>query len=175
MANLTKTKNHNLFKEEEDQLIIYLYEVFGVKKWETISQFFEQRTPKILHDRYVNHLVPNLKKDKWTIDEDDHLLSFVQKYGKRWVLISKQLPGRSPNSIKERFQKLFLNRNEESLVIPSRNRIRTARLVFPTASRNISKTDECCHTLFLQLLNEDWEKNIDSQKSEIFNDEFQLE
>jgi hypothetical protein len=62
MANIWKTKKHNLFKEEEDQLIIYLYEVFGRREWETISQFFNQRTPKILHKNDVLDSIISVEK-----------------------------------------------------------------------------------------------------------------
>tara|TARA_B110000503_G_C6903730_1_gene311821 strand:+ start:348 stop:602 length:255 start_codon:yes stop_codon:yes gene_type:complete len=50
--------------------------------------------------RWHNHLNPQIKKDKWTDDEEKKLLEVHNLYGNRWSLIAKFLPGRTDNSIK---------------------------------------------------------------------------
>ena len=50
--------------------------------------------------RWHNHLNPNIKKEKWSLEEEKKLLEVNSKYGNRWSLISKFIPGRTDNSIK---------------------------------------------------------------------------
>jgi hypothetical protein len=55
-------------------------------------------------------LQSNLKTDNWSKEEDDHLVNLVEKYGKKWKIISEDLPERSPVSIKTSFAKWLTSR-----------------------------------------------------------------
>lgn len=48
----------------------------------------------------MNHLDPELKKGEWTDDEEAILIAMHEHHGNRWANISKQLPGRSDNDVK---------------------------------------------------------------------------
>ena len=50
--------------------------------------------------RWHNHLNPDVKKDKWSDEEERLLLKAHAEHGNRWSLICKYLPGRTDNSIK---------------------------------------------------------------------------
>ncbi|RHZ09386.1 hypothetical protein DYB31_015257, partial [Aphanomyces astaci] len=41
-----------------------------------------------------NHLNPSIKKGPWEPHEDEKLVELQAKYGNRWALITKALPGR---------------------------------------------------------------------------------
>lgn len=60
----------------------------------------------------MNHLDPAIKKDPWTSTEDAKLLELHQKLGNRWVEFAKELPGRSENSIKNRWNSILKKRLE---------------------------------------------------------------
>ncbi|RHY94786.1 hypothetical protein DYB37_005061 [Aphanomyces astaci] len=44
--------------------------------------------------RWHNHLNPSIKKGPWEPHEDEKLVELQAKYGNRWALITKALPGR---------------------------------------------------------------------------------
>ena len=61
------------------------------------------RIGKQCRERWYNHLNPSIKKGNWTVQEDKVLFRSQFVFGNRWSEISKLLPGRTENSVKNRF------------------------------------------------------------------------
>ncbi|KAF8118224.1 hypothetical protein N665_0006s0215 [Sinapis alba] len=86
--------------KEEDDMIVQLIQKYGPKKWSTIARYLPGRIGKQCRERWHNHLNPAINKEAWTQEEELVLIRAHQVYGNRWAELTKFLPGRSDNGIK---------------------------------------------------------------------------
>jgi myb proto-oncogene protein len=90
------------WKKEEDVEIMKLVSKYG-KSWSKISKILNTRNGKQIRDRFINVLDPEIKKGKFTDEEDRKLIQLFQQYGPKWATISKYYPNRTADMIKNRF------------------------------------------------------------------------
>ncbi|CBI20887.3 unnamed protein product, partial [Vitis vinifera] len=88
------------WSKEEDEVIIELVNKYGAKKWSTIAQHLPGRIGKQCRERWHNHLNPAINKEAWTQEEELALVRAHQIYGNKWAELTKFLPGRTDNAIK---------------------------------------------------------------------------
>jgi hypothetical protein len=88
---------------EEDELLRQFVEIHGLGNWSVIAQNIPGRNGKQCRERWMNQLCPALNKDNWSPQEDAILLQQQRIFGNVWSQIAQFLPGRSPNSVKNRW------------------------------------------------------------------------
>jgi hypothetical protein len=75
-------------------------------KWSSIADHLPGRRGEQIRDRYVNKLDRNLKKAPWTLGEGEILFQEQRRIGNKWTQIANLLPGRSENTVKNRWYNL---------------------------------------------------------------------
>lgn len=101
---------------DEDQLLLTTIKEKGPKNWSKVSKLInyevhngiQLRKGKHCRERWFNHLNPDLNsmiylENEWTVHEDEVLLKLQKENGNSWSLISKSLPGRTENSVRNRW------------------------------------------------------------------------
>lgn len=90
------------WKKEEDIQIIDLVTQHG-KAWSKISKTLGTRNGKQIRDRYINVLDPEIKKGKFTEEEDNVLVQLYHQHGPKWATIAKYYQNRTADMVKNRF------------------------------------------------------------------------
>lgn len=118
------------WSQEEDELLASVVEECG-RVWSDVAAKMPGRIPKQCRERYLNRLDPCLRRDPWTKEEEELLLTLCKpKTSKRpWAQICRQLPGRSYNDVKNRYSLLL-------------RRMKKAKLAAEKAAGGHSTTDD---------------------------------
>lgn len=104
--------NKRRFTEQEDNLLRFLVDVFGTNNWKAISKFCLAKTSRQCRERYSTYLAPGIRTDEFSPDEDMKIINKVQELGPKWVEISTFFDGRSPNSLKNRYNVHILRKKK---------------------------------------------------------------
>jgi hypothetical protein len=116
LSNPQSIKGKGSWTAEEDAILREKRALYG-RKWAKIASHLPGRQGKQCRERFVNHLDPDLKKGEWTDDEEAILIAMHENHGNRWANISKHLPGRSDNDVKNHWystiQRKFLQHGKD--------------------------------------------------------------
>ncbi|KAH9326358.1 hypothetical protein KI387_006536, partial [Taxus chinensis] len=70
-----------------------------------------KRSGRSCRRRWVNYLSPNLKRTKFTTDEERLIIELHARWGNRWSRIAQSLPGRTDGSIQNYWRTHIKNKN----------------------------------------------------------------
>ncbi|CAL4951855.1 unnamed protein product [Urochloa decumbens] len=96
-----KKVRKGLWSPEEDERLATHIARFGVSCWSSIPEIAGlQRCGKSCRLRWMNYLRPDLKRGRFSQQEEDHIIALHKALGNSWSQIAARLPGRSDNEIK---------------------------------------------------------------------------
>jgi hypothetical protein len=95
--------NRGAWTQPEDELLMKAVSQLGCKKWTDVAKLVPNRTSKQCRERWCNKLAPNVKHQPFEAWEDAVIIDKQKELGNRWSAIARQLPGRSSNSVKNRW------------------------------------------------------------------------
>lgn len=144
------------FSSEEDELLKHIASEMGFD-WPRIARLFQNKTPAQVAKRWTCRLDPNIKKGRWTTEEDNIIEQMQAKNGNNWKLIAQKLPGRPPAAIKSRYYNSIKKRSNthsckaEEEGLDSRRSIRQMQFPVPSAPLQLQTvTDKEVHITALR-------------------------
>ncbi|KAL2343937.1 hypothetical protein Fmac_005222 [Flemingia macrophylla] len=86
---------------EEDQKLIDYIEKHGYGNWRILPKNAGlQRCGKSCRLRWTNYLRPDIKRGRFTFEEEEAIIQLHSIIGNKWSAIASRLPGRTDNEIK---------------------------------------------------------------------------
>ncbi|KAG8045819.1 hypothetical protein GUJ93_ZPchr0008g12822 [Zizania palustris] len=124
-----KKLRKGLWSPEEDERLATHIARFGVSCWSSVPDLAGlQRCGKSCRLRWMNYLRPDLKRGRFSQQEEDIILSLHDKLGNSWSQIAARLPGRSDNEIKNfwnaRLRKKLRQKKESSTAAAAAGHLR---------------------------------------------------
>jgi len=102
LSSPTSPHSSHYFAPEEDELLRHVASKMNFD-WPHIARLFQNKTPAQVAKRWTCRLDPNIKKGRWTAEEDSIIVQLQAMYGNNWKVIAHNLPGRPPAAIKSRY------------------------------------------------------------------------
>ncbi|KAG8385634.1 hypothetical protein BUALT_Bualt03G0065500 [Buddleja alternifolia] len=86
---------------EEDQMLIDYIQKHGYGNWRTLPKNAGlQRCGKSCRLRWTNYLRPDIKRGRFSFEEEETIIQLHSILGNKWSAIAARLPGRTDNEIK---------------------------------------------------------------------------
>jgi len=145
-------RTRRIFSERDDFLLMIAVRCHPHSSWVQISSFVPGRTARQCRERWVNYLAPDVCQLPWSAEEDQQLLEFIEKNGKKWSQMLPLFPSRSYSNVKNRWYSVLKNQKRSQIIEPPEKNISDPELIledqFIWEKMHLLSEKEECVSLF---------------------------
>ena len=127
---------------DEDAVLLSAVSEHGPRHWTLIAQRLPGRIGKQCRERWHNHLDPAISKLAWTDEEDMIVQMGVARLGHKWSEIALQLPGRTDNAVKNRYNARIKKLGGGATILEEAPRVSDADFMHELVRRNVLAEEE---------------------------------
>ena len=102
-------------QKHEDDILCQLVAIYGENDWRHLSKKMDGRNSRQCRERWQYYLNPNLNVGDWTQEEDQLILSKLEEYGRKWMIIKTFFNNRTDAMIKNRYKALIKTKKQENI------------------------------------------------------------
>ncbi|CAN0923595.1 Transcription factor MYB16 [Linum grandiflorum] len=125
---------------EEDQKLLAYIEKHGHGSWRALpAKAGLQRCGKSCRLRWTNYLRPDIKRGKFSLQEEQTIIQLHALLGNRWAAIASHLDKRTDNEIKNHWNTHLKKRLERMGIDPATHKPKTAITMDANGKYNSSK------------------------------------
>ncbi|XP_062446723.1 snRNA-activating protein complex subunit 4 [Rhea pennata] len=100
---------------EEDAMLLAAVKKYGARDWYKIRTEVPGRSDAQCRDRYLKALHCDVKKGKWSLEEEEQLIELVQKHGLgHWSKIASELPHRTGSQCLSKWKLMIGSKEKRS-------------------------------------------------------------
>ncbi|NXX15029.1 SNPC4 protein, partial [Podargus strigoides] len=100
---------------EEDTMLLAAVKKYGERDWYKIRTEVPGRSDAQCRDRYLKALHCDVKKGKWSLEEEEQLIELVEKYGLgHWSKIASELPHRTGSQCLSKWKLMIGSKKKRS-------------------------------------------------------------
>nr|KJB80242.1 hypothetical protein B456_013G088400 [Gossypium raimondii] len=124
---------------DEDQKLLAYIEEHGLGNWRTFPEKAGlQRCGKSCRLRWINYLRPDLKRGKFSLQEEQTIIQLHAFLGNRWSTIAAHLPNRTDNEIKNYWNTHVKKRFTKMGIDPTTHKPKSNHVVSPTGRTTLN-------------------------------------
>lgn len=91
---------------EDNYLRMAVARCYSKIHWSRVAEEVPGRSSKQCRERWNNFLRPDINRAPFSPEEDGLLIRLCQQYHYSWAAVAKNLPGRTENNVKSRYEQL---------------------------------------------------------------------
>lgn len=131
--------NKGAWSPEEDEKLVAYIRRYGIWNWSKMPKPAGlSRSGKSCRLRWMNYLRPNIKRGKFSKEEEETIIALHNKLGNRWSTIATKLPGRTDNDIKNYWHTHLKKRRKNNINKKPSQEV----LIFTKTKENSTETQE---------------------------------